>query len=73
MGATGSPRCPECGQPPQITYLQSDGPWALCIAGHKWRPGTQPAFTLGVRELIIAFVVALVLSLAIASAASGVG
>ena len=65
MGASGSPRCPECGQPAQVIYNQVDGQWARCIKGHKWRPDSPASFTLGVRELIVVGVVALVLALTV--------
>ena len=65
MGTSGSPRCPECGQPAEFIYNQVDGQWARCIKGHKWRPDSPPTFTLGVRELIVVGVVALVLALTV--------
>ena len=65
MGASSSPRCPECGQPAEFIYNQVDGQWARCIEGHKWRPDSPPTFTLGAMELIVLVVVALVLALTV--------
>jgi hypothetical protein len=70
VGASGSPRCPECGQPPQVTYNLPDGRWARCVAGHTWRLESPEGGFLGVGELIVAFVLAVVLGLIVASAAT---
>ena len=66
MGASGSPRCPECGRPVQVFYNQWDGQWARCIEGHKWRlDGPRGVFTLGVWEVIVVGVVIIVLALTV--------
>jgi disulfide bond formation protein DsbB len=68
VGVSGSPRCPECGQPPQVTYNLPDGRWARCAAGHAWRLDSPEGRLLGVTELIVAFVLAVVLGLVVAIA-----
>ena len=72
MGGSGSPRCPECGQPSQVTFNQVDGRWARCVAGHRWRPESPTVFTLGVRELIVVVMVTLMMALAVVYAVGDV-
>ena len=70
MGESGSPRCPECGQPPQVTYNLADGRWGRCLAGHAWRLDSPEGGLLGVTELIFAFVFAVLLGVIVAIAAA---
>ena len=70
MGVSGGPRCPECGHPPQVTFNLADGRWGRCVAGHTWRLDSPEGGFLGVKELIVAFVFAVLLGLIVASVAT---